>query len=98
MAALPSCLQRAVLAGSGEATGGGDWRTPAYWSPMLSGMESPGADVDTPAHSPLVRDGLARVIKLSSRQQSLKGILTAGIFKSIAYGASKLSKARKKSK
>ena len=41
----------------------------------------------------LLRSGLADIVGRSSRQQSLKGVLTAGLGRSIKYGASKLTKA-----
>jgi hypothetical protein len=73
-----------------------DWETTRWSSVLASAEEKFGqAGVHSSAQD-LVRRGLAQLIRQSSRQQSLKGILTAGVVKSISYGASKLAKARKK--
>ena len=54
-------------------------------------------NINTLAESPelcaeSVQAGTMEIVKRSSWSQSLKGILTAGLFKSVKYGSKKLSK------
>jgi len=47
-------------------------------------------------HSKMITDGIAKIVKRSSLQQTVKGLISAGLLKSIHYASRKISKAMKK--
>jgi translocator assembly and maintenance protein 41 len=82
-----------------------DWEvvSATKWSAKLANIEYKydtaaafRRGVHTPAAQDLVRRGLSQLIRHSSRKQSVKGILTAGLAKSLEYADSKITKAWKK--
>nr|CAG4640889.1 EOG090X06VP [Eulimnadia texana] len=66
-----------------------EWNRTGRWHDVEDVLRAAAYDTECPE---LVEDAVQKTVRASSWSQSLKGILTAGFFKSVVYSAKKLKK------
>nr|CAG4638474.1 EOG090X06VP [Cyclestheria hislopi] len=77
---LPKKLQQIVVHG---------WNRDGRWQDVEDILRAAAHDTECPE---LIKDALRKIVRSSSWTQSLKGILTAGVTKSVRYSSAKLGK------